>query len=297
MELAADVIRKWMADKIHRLAAALAFYTVFSLPPLLLLVIAIAGQAFGREAATGQIVGQFEGLIGTAGGEVIEDLVLNASREGSGMLATIISVITLFIGASGVFIGLQDALNTIWGVMPKPGLGIMSFLRHRLLSFAMVIGIGFLLMVSLVVTTALAAFGDLINNAYPAGGPALQVLNTVVAFAITTGIFAAMFKFLPDVIIPWRGVWIGALTTSVLFSVGKYLIGLYLGNSSTASVYGAAGSLVVLLMWVYYSAQIFLTGAVITAAYSERMVPVEADPKAMPVTPESRAREGLPEPE
>lgn len=293
LNLMKGVYQKWSEDNVSRLAASLAYFTVFSLPPMLMIVIAIAGFVFGRDAATGELLTQFQGLVGTDGAKVIQDLVRNADQSPHGTRATIISIITLFVGASGIFIALQDALNTIWGVKPKPGLGIGSYIRQRLLSFTLVVCIGFVLLVSLVISAALAAFSHWLSARFPEGGPLLQVMNFFVSFGITTGMFAIMFKVLPDVVVPWRGVVIGAIVTATLFNAGKLAIGLYLGNSTTASVYGAAGSLVVLLIWIYYSSQIFLIGAVFTSVYAPKVSHPESAPHAEPVTPEARLREGL----
>jgi membrane protein len=291
-----ETFKEWQEDKVTRLAAALAYFTIFSLAPLLIVVIAIAGAVFGHEAATGQLVREIRGLVGTDGARVIEDMIQNAATPGSGgTLATIIGVVTLILGASGVFGQLQDALNTIWGVMPKPGLGIKETIKNRILSFALVLGIGFLLLVSLVLSAGLSAVDEFLNNQFPGGGLLLQILNFVISYAVITLMFATMYRFLPDVKIAWRDVWVGAAVTAALFTIGKFLIGLYLGNSSTASVYGAAGSLVVLLIWIFYSAQIMLFGAEFTQVYATRYGShLEPADNAIPITMDARARQGIP---
>ena len=283
----------WSEDKAPRLGAALAYYTVFSLTPLLMIAIAVAGFFFGAEAARGQIVSQIQALVGEQGGAAIETMVQNAAaQKSSGIAATIIGLATLLFGASGVFGELQDSLNTIWGVKPRPGRGIFGMIRDRFASFTMVIGIAFLLLVSLVLTAAISAFATMLGNAVPEGW--LHLLNAVVSFAIVTVLFAAMYKYVPDVAIEWRDVWIGAGVTALLFTIGKVLIGLYLGRGSVASAYGAAGSLVVLLVWVYYSAQILFFGAEFTKVYAKSYGSgLKPERDAIPVSPEARAEQGL----
>ena len=261
-------VTEWQEDKVPLWAAALAYYTIFSLAPLLL--IAIAGVVFGEDAARGEIVGQIQGLVGKEGATAIQSMIQNAHRPGSGgTVATVVGVVTLLFGASGVFGQLQDALNTIWGVKPKPGQGIKSFLQSRFLSFAMVLVIGFLLLVSLVLSAALAAISTFFNHLLPDVAIVGQLVNFVVSFAFITLLFAGIYKFLPDVNVAWKDLWIGAATTALLFNIGKFLIGLYLGSSGASSTYGAAGSLVVILLWVFYSAQIILFGAEFTQVYAK----------------------------
>jgi len=291
-----QTLQEFGEDKVTRLAAALAYYTVFSLTPLLILSLAVAGALFDRTAAQGQLLAQVRNLMGDTGAELIGEMLENASQPEAGGLAALISVITLVIGASAVFGQLQDALNTIWGVMPRPGLNLGYMLRQRVLSFALVLGIGFLLMVSLIITTLITAAQAMVFGAAEDASIFVQILNNVVAIAIIAFMFAVLFKYLPDVHISWHDVWVGAIVTSLLFNFGKYLIGLYLGNSSVASVYGAAGSLVVLLLWIYYSALILFFGAEFTQVYATRygshIAPTEA---AIPLTAEARARQGIPQ--
>jgi membrane protein len=269
-KLLKDTVTEWNEDNVPMFAAALAYYTIFSLAPLLLIAIAIVGFFFGEAAAQGEIVRQIQGLIGKDGAEAIQTMIQNAHRPGSGgTLATIVGVVLLFLGASGVFGQLQTALNTIWEVKPKPGKGIQSFLQSRFLSFAMVLVIGFLLLVSLVLSTVLAAIGNFFNNLLPGFAALGEIINFVVSFAVVTLLFAGIYKFLPDVKVPWKNLWVGAGVTSLLFTIGKALIGLYLGSSGVGSTYGAAGSIVVLLLWVFYSAQILLFGAEFTQVYSK----------------------------
>ncbi|HEY9878603.1 MAG TPA: YihY/virulence factor BrkB family protein [Leptolyngbyaceae cyanobacterium] len=264
-----EAFQEWQQDKASRLAAALAYYTVFSLAPLLILVIAIAGSIFGTESARDQLTGQIQGLVGPSGAEVVTSALENASQPGAnqGAIASTVSIALLIFGASGVFVQLQDSLNTIWNVEPKPGQGIGYFIQKRLLSFSMILVIGFLLLVSLVVSTALAALSGFLDH-WLAG--LSWLINFAISISLVTLLFAAIFKYLPDAKIRWKDVIVGALITALLFNLGKYLLGLYLGNSSFASTYGAAGSLVVLLAWIYYSAQILFFGAEFTQVYARR---------------------------
>lgn len=294
--LVQETIKEWNEDKASRLAAALAYYTVFSIAPLTIIAIAIAGAVFGEEAARGQIVGQLQGLIGREGAEVIQATIENASQPNSGgLIASILNIVLLLFGASGVFGQLQESMNTVWEVAPKPGLGIKGFIRTRFLSFSMVLGIGFLLLVSLLVSAGLAGLGNLMENALPGFSLIWQLLNMVLSFGLITLLFAMIYKILPDVKIAWSDVWIGAAITSLLFVIGKFLIGLYLGNASVGSAYGAAGSLVVVLIWVYYSAQILFFGAEFTQVYAQRFgSQIRPDRYAIPVTEDMKAQQGMP---
>lgn len=290
---------EYSEDKVSRLAAALAYYTVFSLAPLLIIAIAIAALVFGQEAAQGQIVGQIQGLVGRDGAEFIQTAIDNANdKKHTGIIATVINIAVLLFGASGVFAQLQDALNTVWEVAPKPEQGLLNVIRQRFLSFAMVLVIAFLLLTSLVLSAALAALGNLLSGLLPGMGVLWQIVNFVISFGVITMLFAMIYKFLPDAKIAWGDVWIGAALTSLLFTVGKLLLGLYLGNASFGSTYGAAGSLVILLAWVFYSAQILFIGAEFTQVYASkygsRIVPTK---NAVALTEEARAQQGMPRPE
>jgi membrane protein len=261
----------WMDDQAPTLGAALAYYTVFSLAPLLIIAIAIAGLVFGHEAAQGQIFDQLRGLLGEASAKSMQDMVQNANaKPATGVVATVIGVVTLLFGASGVFGQLQTSLNTIWEVQPKPGRGFMGIVRDRILSFGFIVVIGFLLLVSLVLTAAIALFAEWFGEMFPGMEALAQVLNFVLSLAMITLLFAMIFKFLPDAKIAWHDVWIGAFITAVLFTVGKFALGLYLGKSGVGSSYGAAGSLIILLLWVYYSSQILFFGAEFTQVYANR---------------------------
>ncbi|UBF25383.1 YihY/virulence factor BrkB family protein [Kovacikia minuta CCNUW1] len=288
VRLLKETVTEWNEDNVPMFAAALAYYTIFSLAPLLLIAIAIAGFFLGEEAARGEIVRQIQDLIGREGAEAIQTMIQNTQKPGSGgILATVAGIVLLFLGASGVFGQLQTALNAIWEVKPKPGRSIKSFLQSRFLSFAMVLVIGFLLLVSLVLSTVLAAIGTFFNNLLPGFSMLGGVLNFGISFAVITLLFAALYKFLPDVEIPWKNLWVGAGVTSLLFTIGKALIGLYLGSSSVSSTYGAAGSIVVLLIWVFYSAQILLFGAEFTQVYSKyRGTPIRPSKHATQIVKE-----------
>lgn len=271
-ELLKETYDEWSNDNALRLGAALSYYMVFSLPPVLLIVIALAGFIFGEDAARGRIVEEIQGLIGRSGAEGVETMIRNAYKPEAGIIATIVGVVTLIIASTGVFAELQDALNTVWNVKPAEGRGILDLLRVRLFSFIMIVGIGFLLLVSLVVSAGISALNDYVLQ-YQAdliSKTLLQIINLVVSLAISTGLFAMIYKLLPDVRIAWKDVWLGALFTSILFTIGKFAIGLYLGNSDIGSSYGAAGSMAIILFWVYYSSQILFFGAEFTQVYSRR---------------------------
>ncbi len=265
-----EAFTEWQKDKASQLAAALAYYTVFSLAPLLIITIAIAGTFFGQQAARGEILTQIQDLVGTSGAEVIETLLNNANQPELKSFASLISLVVLFIGASGVFAQLQDALNQVWNVKSKPKGGIFQLIRKRVLSFAMVLIIGFLLLISLILSTALSALINMGDNFLLGLDFILSSLNFLLSFGLITVLFASIYKFLPDVSIAWKDVWVGAIITALLFTVGNSLLGVYLGTSSFGSAYGAAGSFVILLAWVYYSAQILLFGAELTQIFARK---------------------------
>jgi len=267
--LAKRTVNEWIDDKAPSRAAALSYYTVFSIAPLLVIAVALAGFVFGKEAVTGELQRQLQGLVGEGGAKAIQEMMVSASQPGAGVLASILGVVMLLVGATGAFVELQDALNAMWGVEEKKSSGLVSFLRARIISFAMVGVIAFLLLASLAVSTALSALGHFAEERLPAGELTVQVANVVVSFAVITALFAAIFKVLPDVKVAWRDVWLGAAVTSLLFGVGKLLISLYLGKSSVASSYGAAGSFAVLLIWTNYSSMILFLGAEFTHVYAE----------------------------
>jgi membrane protein len=262
--------KAWSDDYAPSMGAAISYYTVFSIAPLLVIVIAVAGAFFGREAVQGMIAAQLSGLIGQQGADLVQGLVAAASDTDKGLVAGLISAFVLLVGATTVFAELQSALDRIWHIPPpeKPQ-GIWSILRARLLSFGLILGLVFLLMVSLAVGAAVAAIGTFTAQLMPGSEALLQLLNLAVSLGIITLLFAMIFKLMPSTTIVWRDVWVGAFTTAVLFEVGKFLIGLYIGKSSMTESFAAAGSLVVLLAWVYYAAQIFLLGAEFTRVYAD----------------------------
>ena len=266
-----DTFGAWSQDKVPRHGAALAYYTVLSLVPLLVVIIAMIGLIFGRDAAQGYILDQIGSLVGPQSAAAIKEMIQRASQPSTGIMATIVASVTLLAGASGVFAQLQDSLNSLWGVEPKEGRGLWGLIRDRFLSVATLLGTGFLLLVSLVLSAALAAFGKWFGGWLPAPEFVLQGLEFVISLWVITGLFALMFKALPDAKVAWGDVWIGAGLTALLFTIGKFAIGLYLGKSDVGSAYGAAGSLVILLVWVYYSAQILLFGAEFTQVYANTL--------------------------
>jgi membrane protein len=261
----------WWDDNIPRMGASLAYYTLFALAPILIVAIAIGGLVFGEGAVRAQIVAQIQGLVGSEGGRAVQSMLEGAARHGNNTLATALGLLTFFLGATGAFLELQTALDAIWRVKAKEG---GSFLRvlvmQRLISFGLVVALGFLLLTSLLVTAALAALHSYMGTNFAGWVILWEALNVVVSLGVITLLFALIYKVLPDVKLGWREVWVGALVTAGLFTIGKLMIGLYLGRTSIASTYGAAGSVVVVLVWVYYSAQIILLGAEFTRAYVEQ---------------------------
>jgi membrane protein len=260
----------WNEINAPRLGAALAYYTMLSIAPMMVLSIAIAGMVFGRQAAEGRIVYQLQNLIGYEGGVAIQGLLQHTRQLSSGIAASAVGIVVLLWGASSVFAELRDSLDLVWCVKSTTGRGWLGLVKYRFFSFAMVLAIGFLMLVSLVASAAIAAVGKFVGGMLPIPEAVLQLANILLSFVAFTILFALLYKFVPEVLVEWRDVWIGAAVTSLLFSVGKSLIGLYLGKASVGSAYGAAGSLVVFLIWVYYSAQIFLLGAEFTHAFAER---------------------------
>jgi membrane protein len=259
---------EWSQDQAPRLGAALAYYATFSLAPLLIIAVAITGLVFGREAATGQIVGQIQELVGPSAAETIQGMIENSSQPAANIIASIIGLVALLFGASGVFGELQQSLNAIWDIQPKPNRGIWAAIKDKFFSFSMVLGTGFLLLISLVISAALAALSNMIMAWMPGMDTITQIVNFILSLLVITVLFALIFKYVPDAKIAWTDVWIGAVVTALLFTIGKALIGLYIGYSSLSSTYGAAASLAVILLWVYYSAQIMFFGAEFTQVYA-----------------------------
>jgi membrane protein len=272
LSLLRQTFQEWLQDKAPQLGAALAYYTVFSLAPLILVLLAIVGFLFRDDpaGAWNKITQQMSYFLDPSALQVVQNIAQKASQPGKSIIATIIGVVLALFGASGVFGQLQDALNTIWGVKAKLGRGMWGFLRNRFLSFAMVAGVCFLLLVSLAIEALLKGFSHYVQSVMPGGIVIALTVYLVFDFAVVVLLFAMIFKFLPDVKIQWRDVWIGAVMTAVLFGLGKWLLGFYLGSGAAASAYGAASSLITLLLWVYYSSQILLFGAEFTQVYAAR---------------------------
>ena len=262
-------LQAWWDDDALRLGASLAYYTLFAIAPILLVATAIAGMVFGAEAVRGEIVGQLDSLTGPEGARAVQSLLEGASQRRTGIFATAFGGVAFVVAATGAFLELQSALNTIWRVTPRPGANLRAFLLDRVRSFGLVVAVGFLLMVSLAVTAAIAALNGWLARYAPSIPLLWSGVSMFVSLIVTTALFALLFRFLPDVRLRWRDVMTGALATAVLFTIGQQLIGLYLGQSSMSSSYGAAGSVMILLLWVYYSCQILLLGAEFTRVYAE----------------------------
>lgn len=296
IELFKQTFNEWSEDKAPRLAAALSYYTAFSLAPILVIALWVVDFFYGDKSAGQQLLlDEIGGLAGQQGQDMVRGM-LEASQNFSGnMISVIVGVVALIFGATGVFGQLEESLNTIWEVKPKPKQGILKLIKNRFLSFTMVLGVGFLLLVSLVISALLTALSNWSNGIFPGWEIVIQVINFVVSFLVTTMLFALIFKYVPDAKVRWRDVWLGAGFTALLFTLGKFLIGLYLGNSSTAEQFGAAGSLVVILLWVYYFAQISFFGAEFTQVYAnkygQQIVPSE---NAVALTDYDRAQQGIP---
>jgi len=274
VNLVKETIRESQKDQAARLAAALAYYATFSLAPLLVLVLAIAGLVGGRDAAQGLVMAQVQDLVGEEGKEFVQSMIENAATTRTGVTASILGSVTLLVGALGAFNELQNALDRIWDVEPKPitrwSLRVQRFIFKRLLSFSMMLGIGFLLLISLVISAALAALSEYLGRITTFSEVMLQILNLIISLGLITFLFAMIFKFIPDVEIRWRNVWLGAAITAILFTIGKTVIGIYLGQAEVGSTFGAAGSLAVLMIWIYYSSQILFLGAEFTNVFTKR---------------------------
>ena len=283
-------------DKVYRLASSLSYFAVFSIAPVLVVIISIAAIFFSEQTARAQIMAQIGEVVGPTGANAVGEILTNANKGGqSGNIwASVIGFGTILAGASGLFAALQDSLNTIWGVAPKPDAGVLYMIRSRFISFSMVLGIGFMLMVSLVLSTAVKGFADQMGQLLGGAEWVAPFLNVVIFFGVITVMFGMMFKILPDAKIDWRDVWTGAALTSVLFSVGKYVLSWYLARPGTASAYGSAGALVVLLLWIYYASYILFFGAEFTKVYANKFgSQIEPEADAMAVSDEARARQGL----
>jgi membrane protein len=260
----------WIDDEAPHLAAALACYTLLSTAPLVLVCLAIAGAVFGQDAARGELTQQIQALIGGQAASAVQGIASNAHRADAGVLSSIVAIVVGLVGASGVFGELQLALNAIWGVKPKPGRGLRGMIRDRFFSFTMVLGVAFLLLVSLIVSTVLTAVGHFLADTLPGGATIWQLLNALLSLGVVGLLFTLIFKTVPDIEVAWKDVWLGGALTALLFTIGKTLLGLYLGTSGVTSSYGAAGSIVALVVWVFYSAQILFLGAEFTQVYARR---------------------------
>ena len=284
----------WMEDKALRLSAALAYYSIFSIAPLLVITIGVVGLVLGQEAVSGQLYGELKSYMGAQSAEAIQSMVQSASKPSQGVVATVMGFVLLILGASGVFGELKDALNTIWGVTPKTGLGVMGMVRGKFLNFGMVLVIGFLLLISLMMSTAIAGLNHRLESILALPSFVWSVLAFIISTGLVTTLFAMIFKVLPDAQIRWRHVWFGALITALLFEIGKTGLGWYLGREGAASAYGAAGSVVLLLLWVYYTSCILFFGAEFTQVYAEAGGDkIEPTANATRVTTEERAEQGL----
>lgn len=293
-ELVRDTFKEWTEDKAARLGASLAYYTVFSLGPLLLIGIAIASLVFDTRQAQAQVVSTIQGVVGKEAADVIKQTIEKGNIGGANIIATVIGIVTLLFGASGVFGQLKDALNTIWEVQPKPGLGFMAMIKDRFFSFTMVLGTGFLLLVSLVVTAAVSALGTYLSDALPGADILWQIVNFAISIGVVTVMFALLFRFLPDVKITWKDVWVGALVTAILFIAGQLLLAFYISTGNVGESFGAAGALIIVLVWIYYSAQILFLGAEFTQVYTNRFGShVRPEKNAEFITEEARAQEGM----
>jgi membrane protein len=295
-----QTFKEWNEDKASRLAAALAYYTVFSLTPLIAISLAIAGMVFGKDAARGELVAQIQGLVGRQSAQVIETAIANISQNSHPGITSLINIGVLLFAASGVFAELQGALNTIWEVAPQPGKEIRLFIRQRLLAFLMVMAIGLLLLASLMLNTFLVAISNLVANSHlvsnllPGGSVPWRLLNTIGSFIITTLLFGLIYKYLPQAKIAWSDIWIGALMTATLFSIGKFALSLYLGHNTFSSAFGAAGSLVFVVAWVFYSAQILFFGAEFTHVYASQYGSYIRPRKyAIALTESARVQQGI----
>jgi membrane protein len=273
----------WLADRAPSMGAAMAYYMVFSLAPVLILVIAVAGLVFGQAAAQGAIVRQLGDLMGVEGATALQAMIASAAHKRAGIVATLVGTGTLLVAATAVFGELQASLNVIWKVQRRRK-ALIALARERLLSLSLILALGFLLLVSLVLSAALTAFGQYLNGVFPGLPLILRILHLALAFGLMSVLFAMIFKILPDTLVAWQDVWVGAMVTALLFSIGKYLIGLYIGSSNVASTYGAAGALVIILVWIYYSAQILLFGAEFTKACADHRLALVERARGTPAT-------------
>lgn len=284
VEIVKETAADWKADNATRLSASLAYYTVLSVAPMLVLAVSVAGLVYGEDAAKGQIAHQISGVVGAQAGQAIETVLMHAKAPEQGIFGSLIGIVVLLFGASGVFGELQASLNEIWKVAPRPGRGFWGIVQQRFFSFAMVLGVAFLLLVSLLLSALIAGIGGAFSRALPGGAWVWQSFNFLFSLGIVSGLFALIYKVLPDADVGWRDVWVGALVTALLFSIGKLGLALYLGRASVASPYGAAGSFIVFVIWVYYASQILFMGAEFTQVFARhRGRRIEPSAHAVPV--------------
>ena len=270
-QLLKDTYKSWSSHDCGTMAAALSYYTVFSIAPVLVIIIAVVGLIFGRDAVSGQIYTQVKDMLGSQSAAQLQSMIKGAYQPGKNIIATTISIGVLIVGASSILQQLQISLNTIWDVKAKPNLGLSKYIRDRILSFAFILSMGFLLLVSLAVNAALAGFSGYLSSQFPSFPVYfMRALEVIISFLVITGLFCMMYKYIPDAKIKWKEVRIGGIVTALLFTIGKYLIGLYLGTANVASAYGAAGSIVIIFIWIYYSSQILFIGAEFTKVYACR---------------------------
>lgn len=286
-----ETVSDWSDDNASRMAASLAYYALLSLAPLLVISIAVIGFFVGPEAARGQVAGELASVVGNQAADGIQAIAANAKSPAAGVVSTVVGVVTLFFGASGVFGELQSSLNAVWDVKPKPGRGLWGEVKARFLSFTMVLGVAFMLLISLLLSAMLSAVGTRFSGLLPGGEVLWQIVNFAFSLLVISGVFSLIFKYVPDVRVRWRDVWLGALVTALLFTLGKLLLGLYLGKAAVGSAYGAAGSIIALVVWVYYATQIFLLGAEFTQVQARRnggKIEPAADAEFTPEAPEAR---------
>jgi membrane protein len=269
-KLCRSSVIKWWQDDALRLGAALSYYTIFSLAPLFTIVVALVGFILGEEMVKKELVGEFADLVGPASARTIQTMIESARQPVTGVIATIVSVTVMVVVSTGMFAELQDALNLIWDIKPKASINLWTILKNRFFSFIMVIGIGFLLLASLIVSAILSGAGKFLSIVLSAPEPLMQLINEGLSFAVITLLFAMMFKVLPEAHIAWKDVWVGALVTAVLFTIGKWVIGFCIGKSVLVSIYGTASSLMIILLWVYYSSLIFFLGAELTCVHATK---------------------------
>jgi membrane protein len=283
VRLAKTTVMKWWDDNVLRLSAALSFYTIFSLAPLLTIAVAIAGLVVNEKVVRDEALGQFKDLIGGPGADAIANMLASASQPVQGTIATVVSLVTLIIVSMGMFSELQDAFNLIWRITPQKGAALWGVIKSRFLPFMLVIGTGLLLLGSLILSAVMAALSKFILQAVPGPQVILIVMDVAVSLPVITLLFALMFKVLPDGYIAWMDVWLGAVASGTLFLIGKWVIGLYLGSTAMASMYGAASSLMIILAWVYYSALIFFWGAELTSVYAHECGSRMSVPRVTPL--------------